>query len=754
VTDFQNIPDSLRAIPQWVLWKYEERNGKRTKVPYQATGAHAKSTDPSTWASFDQVAAVPGFAGIGFVVTTASGIVGVDLDHVVEDGVLSPFARTVVERLDSYAEISPSGTGIRIFCHGALPLRGRKKGHVEMYSTGRFLTVTGNKLPDARATVEQRSAELASFHLETFGPQEPERPAPGAPRTPVPLEDEELLAKMRSSENGDRWARLYDDGDWKGAGYPSPSDADLALCSTLAFWTDHDTARMDRLFRASRLIRRKWDELRGPTTYGERTLERALKGSGNAYRPGEKFTDTGNARRLVRLHGGDLRYCGPLGWLVFDGKRWVRDETEQCSKLAQDVPRELFAQEAKLLTRAASGKNPAKNRERAKLIRKHAEKSESEPSIRRMIALARPDLAVRVDTLDRDPWLLAVENGTLDLKTGTLLPHRREDLITKLAPVAFDPTATAPTWDRFLATVTGGDRDLSGYLQRIAGMCLTGDASDQVFFLFHGTGANGKSTFISVLAALLGDYAIGAQFSSFMAARNGNQHGPRGDIARMRGARMVSAIEHEDGGALSMGLMKQLSGGDAVTCAFKFRDEFSFVPSFKIVLAANDKPSIRSNDHATWRRLKLVPWATTIPENQKDKGLKDKLVAEAPGILAWAVRGCLDWQRDGLREPAAVTRATGEYRADEDDFGAFVQDRCERTPGARAAARELFDAYVTFTKGRGGEPVSEKKFAAKLAGLALTKKLTKAGKQWEGIALRDAPTCLAKVTGRVTGDGW
>lgn len=742
MSDARNSPAELRAIPQWVLWNYEERNGKRTKVPYQPSGARASSTDPATWTDFDTVAAASGFNGLGFVLTTAAGIIGVDLDHVVTDGVLSPFAQATVARFASYAEVSPSGKGIRIFLRGALPPRGRKKGHVEVYSTARFLTVTGNKLPDVPGNVEERSSELAAFHLETFGPQEPKPGAAGAPSLPVPLEDEELLARMRAAEGGAKWAHVYDTGDWKAAGYASQSDADLALASKLAFWTDHDASRMDRLFRGSRLMRAKWDELRGPTTYGERTVARALKGDGEGYRPDIKETDLGNARRLVRLHGKDIRYCGPLGWLVFDGKRWVRDETDRVSLLARDVSKELYAEAAKLETKAASGKskNPTKARKRAERLRKHAEKSESEPSIRRMITLAHsePGIPVRVEELDRAPWLLAVENGTLDLKTGSLGPHRREDLITKLAPVAFDASAKAPTWDRFLATVTSSDAALAGYLQQVAGMCLTGDASAQLVFLFHGSGRNGKSTFISVLSAVLGDHAVASQFSSFLAARGGN--GARGDIARMRGARLVSAVETEETGTLAMGILKQLSGGDTVTARFLYRDDFEFVPTFKIILAANEKPSVKSNDLATWRRLKLVPWSVTIPEHEKDEGLKAKLLAEGPGVLAWAVRGCLDWQRAGLQEPAAVTRATGDYRADEDDFGAFVAERCENRSGAWASGGELHEAYVTFTRARGGEPVDGKKFASRLAGMGIERKRTNTGTRWEGIALRPAPT--------------
>ena len=742
--NIEAVPASLRDIPQWLLWRREERNDKQTKVPYSIKGHRASSTDPATWAPFETVARAlhesgMGYDGAGFVLTPETSIVGVDLDKCrdLDTGDVDAWAKAIVSDLNSYTEISPSGTGLRIFTRGKIPPGGRKKGSIEVYDRERFLTVTGNKLADAPAGLEERTTELAAFHLATFGPPEPETVTP-VNRAPVPIEDADLIARMLASSAGDTLQKLWE-GDW--SGFSSQSSADLRLCSALGFWTNGDAPRMDRLFRTSGLMRGKWDERRGERTYGQRTIAKAIRSMGEGYSPDIKLTDLGNARRLVRAHGDDIRFNQALGWLVYDGKHWVRDETGTIERLARDVPRELFSEAARVETRASKAKNPKKVRARATALRKHAERTEGEPSLRRLVKLAQsePGIGVRVDELDRDPWLLNVENGTVDLKTGTLRLHRREDLMTKLAPVAFDPEAKAPIWEKFIQRVTDGNEALAGYIQRIAGYSLTGDASEQVIFLFHGHGANGKSTFIATFSSHLGDYALAAQFNTFTMSKNSG-HGPRGDIARMRGARLVSAVEPDESGTLAMGMLKQLSGGDAVVAAFKFKDEFQFIPQFKLILAANERPTIRSNDYATWRRIKLVPWTVTIPAEEKDPHLKEKLTAEGPGILAWAVRGCLDWQRRGLAEPEAVTRATGEYRADEDDFGTWVAEHCLLAPNGEVGARALYESYAEFTRGRGSEPISEKKFSGKLAGLKIAKRHTKTGARWAGIALRPVET--------------
>jgi putative DNA primase/helicase len=289
------IPAELRAISQWVNWKLEERPDrntgeiKLTKIPYQPHGPKAESDNPDTWSTFEAVLAAyqaGGFSGIGFVLTKDIGIVGVDLDHCrnPETGVIEAWAQRIVDRLNSYTEITPSNEGLRIFIRAKLPPKDRKIGNFECYDSGRYLTVTGNHLPGTPTTIECRQQEMDAVHAEVF-PERNQRQPQGAalkPAVPVDLNDETLLQRAFSSKHGDELRRLYS-GDI--SNYPSHSEADLGLCNRLAFWTGADPERIDRLFRASGLYRPKWDEKRGALTYGQMAIAKALEGAGDHYNP-------------------------------------------------------------------------------------------------------------------------------------------------------------------------------------------------------------------------------------------------------------------------------------------------------------------------------------------------------------------------------------------------------------------------------------------------------------------------------------
>lgn len=324
-------------------------------------------------------------------------------------------------------------------------------------------------------------------------------------------------------------------------------------------------------------------------------------------------------------------------------------------------------------------------------------------------------------------------NGTVDLRTGELRPHRREDLITRLAPVEYDPDAEAPLWEAFLRRIMDGNEDLIRFLQRAVGYSLTGDTSEQCFFLLYGTGANGKSTFLEAIRAMLGDYAQQADFGTFLVQ---NRDGPRNDVARLVGARFVSAVEVESGRRLSETLVKQLTGNDRVVARFLYREHFEFVPTFKLWLAANHKPVIRGADHAIWRRIKLIPFQVTIPPEDRDRQLAARLRAELPGVLAWAVRGCLEWQQYGLGEPPEVTEATNEYRAEMDPLGPFFGERCVLHPNARAYAGELYAGYAAWCEQAGERPMSQREFGLRLQERGFERRIVRGRVVWVGLGLR------------------
>jgi P4 family phage/plasmid primase-like protien len=394
-----------------------------------------------------------------------------------------------------------------------------------------------------------------------------------------------------------------------------------------------------------------------------------------------ELTDVGNAYRFVGLHGQDVRWCPHMkAFLAWDGRRWAVDERHLVVKLAQETARSIHHEAAATEDRD----------EQRKLVR-FALASQNASRIYAMLDQAKPHIVVGVNELDTDSWLLNCQNGTLDLRTGKLGAHRREDYTTKLAPVAYDPEATAPSFAAFLERVLPSE-ELRRFVQRIVGCSLTGDVSEQVLFFLYGAGANGKSTLINVILALLGDY--GQQAAPELLVAKAGAHPT--EIADLKGARFAACVEVEDGHRLAEALVKHLTGGDPMKARFMRQDFFEFDPTHKIVLAANHKPVIRGTDHAIWRRIKLVPFEVTIPKEEQDTHLLQELREELPGILAWAVRGCLEWREHGLGEPDEVTNATNAYRSEMDVLAAFIEDECVVHEKARVQAAKLHEVYAAW----------------------------------------------------------
>jgi putative DNA primase/helicase len=344
------------------------------------------------------------------------------------------------------------------------------------------------------------------------------------------------------------------------------------------------------------------------------------------------LTDLGNARMFVARHGQNLRYVPHWGkWLVWDERRWAVDETRAVERHAKETVLAMHA-----------GWSLVKDDDQRRKLLQHALRSQAEARLNAMVGLARSEsgIPIRLDSLDADPWLLNVQNGTLHLCIGELRPHRREDLMTKLAPVSYDPQASYPTWEVFLHRIFGGDAALIRFVQKAVGYSLTGSTQEQCLFMLYGTGANGKSTFLNAVNRMLGEYASHTPTETLLINRS---NGVRNDLARLQGARFVTAVEAEGRRQLAEAQVKQLTGGDKITARYLYQEHFEFYATFKLWLAVNHKLTIQGTDHAIWRRIRLIPFTVTIPEPERDKGLEEKLRAELPGILRWAVEGCLAW---------------------------------------------------------------------------------------------------------------
>jgi len=437
------------------------------------------------------------------------------------------------------------------------------------------------------------------------------------------------------------------------------------------------------------------------------------------------LTDVGNAQRLVTAHGIDLRYCPAWKkWLKWDDKRWKVDDTNDVCRLAKETIR-AFGQAA------MSIQDTGKKRSAIQ----HALNSESSGRIEAMTKLAQsePGIAVTPNMLDRYPYLLNCLNGTIDLKTGTLTPYRHEHLITKLAPVEYDPDATCPQFTAFLEKIMCNDQGLIAYLQRAIGYSLTADVGEKALFFLYGDGNNGKTTFLETVRAVLGEYAAQLPIESLM-TRNGESIS--NDIARLKGARLVTSSEAEQGRKLAEAKVKQMTGMGKLQARFLYGEYFEFDPTFKIFMDANYKPDIRGTDQAIWNRIKLVPFTVSIRSEEIDKHLLQKLKGEVKGILAWAVRGCLAWQKEGLKEPAAVQVATQQYRVEMDTIAFFLEDECVLGKKYSVTSKDLYEAYKTWCNTRDEEPVSQKHLGTEFKKRDLQDKKVKGQRGWAGITLK------------------
>ena len=436
------------------------------------------------------------------------------------------------------------------------------------------------------------------------------------------------------------------------------------------------------------------------------------------------YSDYTNALAFVRDHGDNLRYCYPWhAWLVWTGTHWQRDMSGEVMRLAK--------QTVKRLARRVEAMDETPQ---IAALMAHIKTSLSTSKLKAMIenAQSEPGIAVQPEHLDTDPWLLNVANGTLDLKTGHLRDHAREDLLTVVLPVAYDATAACPLWEAFLHRIMVGNQNLIAFLQRAIGYALTGVIREHVLLILYGTGRNGKSTFLNLLRVLLGAYAMKAPSELLMVSHNDRHPTERADLF---GKRFVSAIETEQGRKLAEVFVKEATGGDNIRARRMREDFWEFQPTHKVFLATNHKPVISGTDTAIWERIRLVPFEVTIPDGERDTTLPEKLEHELSGILTWALQGCRQWQEQGLGEPDEVKHATAGYRMEMDVLGQFIEDCCLTGSQYRVKASDLYEAYQHWCHEQGVQGEVQRSW-----GMRLTERGYESGKVqgrswWKGIAL-------------------
>src|ERR687897_1428947 len=411
-------------------------------------------------------------------------------------------------------------------------------------------------------------------------------------------------------------------------------------------------------------------------------------------------TDLGNSERFVDAHRDRVLWCpSRKSSLCWDGKRYAWDERGEAVKLAHATARSIFHEAA-----------DTENEDEQKAIAKWALASQNESRINAMLSQARPYLAVGMEELDRDPWLINCQNGTLDLRTGKLKDHDPADRITKIVPADYDPDAPCPRFEQFLKE-TLVDEAVISFVKRYSGYTLTGITRERLLAILYGFGKNGKTTLVELLRDVMGGYATNTDTETLLMKR---YQGVGNDVAALKGARFVSAAEVEQGRRLAESKVKQLTGRDTVSARFLFGEPFNFTPEFKLWLSTNNKPVIQGTDDALWDRIRLIPFTQRFDGDRQDPKLSEKLRAEMPGVLAWMVEGCLEWQEHGLEEPKTVTDATKQYREEMDTLAAFLDEVCVVGPHYRVLAERLYQRYAMWCDTSGERKDPKKAFVERL----------------------------------------
>lgn len=444
------------------------------------------------------------------------------------------------------------------------------------------------------------------------------------------------------------------------------------------------------------------------------------------------FSDVGNAERLIALYGKDMKYSPTRGkWLIWSGKHWRIDTDGQAERLAQKI--------VKMIQAAGDSIDPqgdSKKEEYKRIIKTFVLKSEGDGRIKAMLNQAKVlyDVPIKSEDTDRDIYLINLKNGTLDLRTGILKNHERRDYITKLVDMDFKAEAKCPNWINFLNKIFHGDNDLIEYIQKSIGYSLSGSITEQCFYMLYGNGANGKSTFLKAIEDILGDYADSLKGSSLMVKRNDD--GARGDLAKLQGKRFVVTSELNDGQTFDESLLKALTGGDTVPVRYLYGEDFPLKPQFKLWIGTNEKPKVKGTNLGIWRRVRLIPFLYTFSNEEKDENFYENFLRpELPGILNWAVEGCIKWIKEGIEIPEKVKAAVEDYRGEMDTIEHFINECCLTGDEYTAKITDLYDKYCSWCTENREHELSNIKFSKKLKEKGYEQQRTTYIRLWKGIGL-------------------
>lgn len=729
---FEKVARELQADGKFCYWKYEERGRKKPdKVPYRLNGALGDPSDIRAFSDFGDI--VRGFSnrysGIGMGVF--GRFAAVDIDDCLHDGVLSDLAEDVVNIMDTYTEISPSGHGVRLigfvdnfdYDKNRYYINNREIG-LEIYVPGctkRFLTITGDVLRylPVRECAGELKAVLEKYMVRPVRAKKKRATAPGSY-----LSDESVLAKAAAAKNGEVFQALWNGETPDGK---SPSEGDMSLAVRLAFWCGGDKEQMDRLFRESGRMRSKWDRIQSGSTYGEITLDKAIAMADTFYAPVsvsspeddfdpvyEKLAqlqphsnsryqhqDLGFGRLYADVFKDVARYVPERKcWFVYDGRRWQPDigtlkTMELCKGLADAMLR--YA-----LTIRDEG-------ERTSFLSK-CQKWQYRKNRTTYLNEAQSVYPISMSVFDRDIYLLNCGNVTVDVRTGSAHEHTPEDMITRLAGADYDPSADAGKFKQFVSEILEQPEKVR-FMQKAAGYTLTGDTSRECLFIAYGPlSRNGKGTFMESILGVMGEYGLAVRPETIAQKNCVSSQGPSEDVARLAGIRFANLSEPSKGMVLNAAQVKSMTGNDTLNARFLHENSFDFKPQFKIFINTNYLPVINDQTLFSSGRVMVIPFDRHFEESEQDRGLKAEFSKPEArsAILNWMLEGFQMYLREGLDPPECVRAAIAAYAHTSDKFQLFVDDCLETNPSDEVKTSEVYDEYRRWCSDNGYYPESKR----------------------------------------------
>lgn len=722
-----NIPSELKALQRWVVWGWgkPKGNGKFHKPPYYPTTGTLRlsADDPSdadNLGTFDEAIAAfnanKDYAGIGIAINSSLGLVALDFDNVVDE--LGAIAGDVSQLVDlTYAEFSPSQTGIRAFYKGeAEHLQGKR---LEIFTDGGYVTVTGHVLkntfddddfdgrlptlePDLRHQLEHmagsRGGVKATDDDDFLAKIDNE-----FPETPANIERLESALKAIPAEKCERPDWLLAVFGIKATRWDRAEDIAKA-------WSATDTARFNEDDWKSDWRSGK-DKPGGVTVASVFWLAKEngwidprKKGTGDHI---ETYGDLSNGMRLARQYRGKLLYCTAVKtWYGWDSTRWVSND--QATAAAKAVAHEITLETLRRQQEVPSDE-ARKDLNQALNVHKNGKRLDE------MLKLARSEPGMSVpnpSAFDGDIWYLGVPNGVIDLRDGTLLDADPAQRITKQAGAAFEPDAKCPKWLAFMDAVFEGDAELIGFMQRLTGYCLTGSVQEEKLFFLYGHGANGKSVFCTVLEAVLGEYSVTVGPAMLMkgSGTEADRH-----VYRLVGARLASANELGINDIWDDQRVKSLTSRDKIPARPMYGNLFEFTPTHTLLIRGNHKPGIHDAGEGMRRRMVLVPFNKQFSESERKADLDRQLINdELSGILAWGVQGCVDWRSNGLRIPEKIAKLTAQYQDDADLLGGWLEGCCRLEACAETDVADLYLSFKLHCEDEGVRAPSKMTFGRQL----------------------------------------